>query len=137
MLALVGSLVSSLASGILAPILGYFTSKDTITLQGFQAAASADTDAYKAYLAAQVQVDTLRASQNMWWGARLLYLVGGGAAVTHFAAVMLDSTFRFGWGVPKCPAPYDTYEWAIVQTFFLLTPAAPLLSAVTAWFHRT
>jgi hypothetical protein len=136
MLALIGSLLGSVGSSIIAPILGYFTSEDTIDLKAFQTGAAVDLGAYQAALNATVQVEQLRASQNMWWGARLIYLMAGLSACLHFSAVMLDSTFQFGWHVPKAPAPYDGYEWAVVQSFFLLTPAMPIASAVTAWLHR-
>lgn len=136
MLTLIGSLLGGIGSSILAPVLGFITSKNTIELDGFKTAAGLDTEAYKAALAAQTEMAQLRAAQNSWWGARLIILVAGGSASLHFAAVMLDSTFRFGWGVPRVPAPYDGYEWAIVQSFFLLAPAMPLVSAVSTWLGR-
>ena len=132
----IGTLLGGLGSSLLTPLLGFLTSKETIELDGFKTAAGLDTEAYKAALAAQVQIAELRAAQNGWWGARLIIMLAGGSAALHFAAVMLDSTFRFGWGVPKVPAPYDGYEWAIVQSFFLLAPAMPLASAVSTWLGR-
>ena len=136
MLTMFGSLLGSIGSAVVAPVLGFLTSRATIDLEGFRTAAGLDTEAYKAALAAQGEMARLRAAQNTWWGARLIILVAGGSASLHFAAVMLDSTFRFGWGVPRCPAPYDGYEWAIVQSFFLLAPAMPLVSAVSTWLGR-
>ena len=136
MLGLLGTLLGSLSSGLLAPILGYATNAKTIEIDGFKSAAGLDTDAYKAALAAEVRIAELRAAQNGFWGARAVVVLAGGSAALHFSAVMLDSTFRFGWGVPKVPPPYDGYEWAIVQSFFLLAPTMPLASAVSAWLHR-
>ena len=133
--------LSSLVSGILAPILGYFTAARNDDLAGFQSGAIADTTRYTAYLNATVQMAQIRASQNQWWGARLIMLMVAGTAALHFSGVMLDSVPLFGhvvgtWHVPKLPAPYDGYEADILLSFFILTPAAPVLSAVTAWFHR-
>ena len=133
---LLGSLVGGLGSAVLRPVLGFLTSRDAVRVDGFKTAAGLDVEAYKAALDAQVEFARLRAAQTGWWGARLVVLVAGGSASLHFAAVMLDSTFRFGWGVPKVPPPYDGYEWAIVQSFFLLAPAMPMASAVSAWLGR-
>lgn len=136
MLAAVGSLLGGLGSSVLAPVLGYFTSKDTITLQGFQAATAADVGQYEAYLNAQTEIETLKASQNMWFGARLISLAGGGLTVFYFGSIVLDSMFHFGWAIAKLPSPWDEHAWQILVSFFLVTPAAPVLSAVTAWLHR-
>ncbi len=136
MLGLLGSMLGGLGSAVLQPVLGFLASRAAVEVDGFKTAAGLDTDAYKAALAAQVELARLRAAASGWWGARLIVMVAGGSAALHFAAVMLDSTFRFGWGVPKVPPPYDGYEWAIVQSFFLLAPAMPVASAVSAWLGR-
>lgn len=136
MLGLLGTLAGGLGSAVLRPVLGFLASRDAVDLDGFRTAAGFDADAYKAALAAQVDIARIRAAQSRWWGARLIVGVAGGSASLHFAAVMLDSTFRFGWGVPKVPPPYDGYEWAIVQSFFLLAPAMPVASAISAWLER-
>ena len=133
--------LGSLVSGVLAPVLGYFTTARNDDLAGFQAGATADTGRYTAYLNATVEMAQIRASQNQWWGARLIMLLVAGSSAAHFSAVMLDSVPLLGhivgsWSVPKLPAPYDGYEADILLSFFVLTPAAPVLSAVTAWFHR-
>ena len=138
---IISSVISGLGSGFLAPILGYFTTARNDDLAGFQAGATADSARYTAYLSATVQMAQIRASQNMWWGARLIILMIAGSVAAHFSSIMLDSTPWFhhvvgSWAVPKPPAPYDDYEGKIVLSFFLLAPAAPVLSAVTAWFHR-
>lgn len=39
-------------------------------------------------------------------------------------------------GIPALPPPYDTYQWAIVQSFFLVMPAMPLANAVSQWLAR-
>jgi hypothetical protein len=133
---IISSLLGGLGSSIIAPILGYFTSKDAQTLAGFTAAAGVDATIATAQLNAQVEIAQLKASTNTWWGARLVWLLVVGTAGLHFAAIMLDSTFHFGWAIPKAPAPYDGYEWAVLQSLVIIAPAAPVLSAVTAWLHR-
>lgn len=133
--------IGSAVSGILAPVFGYFTAARNDDLSGFQTGAAADTDRYKALLAAEVEIAQLRASTNVWWGARLLFLTGAFGPVVHFTAVFLDSVPLFGhpvgsWAVPRLPAPYDTYEGQVVLSFFILAPAAPVLSAAASWLHR-
>ena len=141
LLSLVTGGLGSAVSGILAPVLGYLTAARNDDLSGFQSGAAADTDRFKALLAAQVQVDQLRASTNVWWGARLLFLVGAFGPVVHFTAVFLDSVPLFGhpvgsWAIPRLPAPYDTDEGQVVLSFFILAPTAPVLSAAASWLHR-
>jgi len=123
-------------------------------LQGFTTAAGVDHQGYKAYLEAQVETNRMKMAQNSWWGAKLIILMAGVPASMHFAAVMLDSlpfpivalgsyympyiaTHAVGsWGIPKLPSPYDTYQWAIVQSFFLVMPVQTGVSAVAQWLNR-
>lgn len=121
-----------LANGVLT----YLTKKTDAQLDGFKAGSQADTERMKALLDAHVEMSRLKAERNTWWGAKLIVLVAGLPCAVHFAAIMLDSTFRFNWGIAKVPAPYDQYEWAIVQSFFLVLPAMPLVSAAAAWMRR-
>jgi hypothetical protein len=132
----IGGLVSSIVSGITGPLFGYLSKRQEVQLDGFRNATGVDLDAYKAALDAQIETNRIRASANSWLGARIITMVAGLPAAVHFGAVMLDSTFRFGWGIPKVPAPYDGYEWAIVQSFFIVAPAMPLVSATAAWLSR-
>jgi hypothetical protein len=132
----IGLLVQSILSGIAGPLLGYLAKKQEVQLDGFRNATGFDLEAYKAALDAQIETSRIRASANAWLGARIITMVAGLPAAMHFAAVMLDSTFRFGWGIPKVPTPYDQYEWAIVQSFFIVAPAMPLVSATAAWLGR-
>jgi hypothetical protein len=134
--AAIGSLAQRIISGFAGPLLGYLGKKEDVKLDGFRNATGFDLDAYKAALDAQIETSRIRTSANSWIGARLITMVAGLPAAMHFGAVMLDSTFQFGWAVPKVPAPYDSYEWAIVQSFFIVAPAMPLVSATAAWLSR-
>ena len=135
------SITSGALSGILAPILGYFTAKNDVNLEGLKAAVGADTTLGVAYLNSQVEVAQIKAGQAQWWGARLIILLTAGSAALHFTGIMLDSTPLFGhvvgtWAIPKLPDPYAGYEWTLLESFFVLTPIAPVLSATSAWLHR-
>lgn len=124
--------------------------KVNTTLDGFKIGAQIDLEAYKAYLNASVEINRMKVAQQSWWGARVIIMLAGIPASLHFAGVMLDSMpFPYigwegwwfalrvhevgSWGIPKPPAPYDTYQWAIVQSFFIVMPTMPLVSAVSAW----
>jgi len=137
---LIGSILSAIFSGIISPILTAWSNVKTQQLKsevdGFTAAVGGDATIGKAYLDAQMENARIMAASNTWVGARLIILVAGLPAAIHFGAVMLDSTFRFGWGVPKCPPPYDGYEWSIIQSFFFVAPAMPVMSAAAAWLSR-
>lgn len=87
-------------------------------------------------LKAQIETNKLKVANNAWWGAQLIILVAALPCAIHIAGIMLDSTFRFGWGIPRVPAPYDTYEWAIVQSFFILQPVNGLIGVINAWVRR-
>jgi hypothetical protein len=52
----------------------------------------------------------------------------------------VDSTFPFGWGIPKVPPPYDGYEREFILFFIVAKPVDSLVSgigaALTAWLGR-
>lgn len=132
--------------------------KADVQLEGFKTASGTDLEGYKAYLNANIETNRMKQASNSWWGAKLIILVAGIPAAMHFAAVMLDSlafpilwygvsgwgipypvltTHAIGsWAVPKLPSPYDTYQWAIVQSFFIVMPVQTLTGAVSQWLNR-
>ncbi len=120
MLALVLPVLDHLFGGVFSARLKYKTDRNADALAGFQTAAGVDRDVALATLNAQTQLATIRAAANTWWGARLVIVTGGVLSVTYFGAIVLDSLFKFGWAVSKLPAPWDTYCWAILQSFFVL-----------------
>ena len=138
---IVSWVTSGALSGLLTPILAYFTAKNDVNLEGMKAAVGADTTLGVAYLNSQVETAQIKAAQNMWFGARIIVLLTAGSASLHFAGIMLDSIPMFGhvvgsWSIPKLPAPYDSQEWLLIESFFIMTPVAPVLSAVSSWLHR-
>ena len=63
---------------------------------------------------------------------------GAGATVlSYFTAIVCDSMFHLGWEIAKLPAPWDGYAWVILQSFVVMTPAKPLISATAVWLGRT
>lgn len=138
-----GSIINSLASGIVGPIFTYLGKKQDVTLDGFKTAAGLDTEAYKAALEHDVAINQLKLTANSWWGPRLLYMIVGLAAAGHSSAIFLDSTFHIGcdhfgcMAIPKLPPPYDTYEQWVVASLFVVSMAEKPLNALSAaWLRK-
>jgi len=124
--------------GLAERFLDYQSKKLDGELEGFKTASGVDLEAFKVHTQAQLENNRLKLAQNAWWGAKLIILMAGVPASAHFAAVFLDTLIPpFGsWGIPKLPAPYDTYQWAIVQSFFLVMPTMVGVNAMAAWLNR-
>jgi hypothetical protein len=135
--------------GLASKFFDWQVKKMNVELEGFSTGAAEDTERYMAYLAASVEMNRMKMAQNSWWGAKLIIMIAGLPAAIHFGAVMLDSvpfpTLAFweiashpvgSWGIPRLPPPYDGYQWAIVQSFFLVMPAMTLVQATSQWLNR-
>lgn len=127
--------------GLAEKFLDWQVKRANVELEGFKVGASVDLESFKAYLAAQVQTNQMKLVQNSWWGAKLIIMIAGLPCALHFGAVYADSLPFMGhqvgsWGIPKVPSPYDTYQWAIVQSFFVVLPAMPVAKAASQWLGR-
>lgn len=137
--------------GLAEKFLDWQVKRANVDLQGFTVGANVDLAAYQAYVAAQVETNRMKLAQNQWWGAKVIILLAGVPAATHFALVMIDSmcpaTWHYnlvagvakggcGYGITALPAPYATYEWLIVQSFFIVAPVMTVSSAVSQWLGR-
>jgi hypothetical protein len=138
MLKILGWLTGGGVTGILNAVLGHIQKAADVELSAFNTGTAADTARQVAYLNFMLENNRLKLAQQGWWGARCIILLAGIPASAHFAAVFLDTLIPpFGsWGIPKLPAPYDMYQWAIVQSFFLVMPAMPIASAFAGWLAR-
>lgn len=139
------SFVTGVLPGLAGKFLDWQVQRSNLEMQGFVEGGKLDLAAYQAHLSAQVEVNRMRLAQNGWWGAKLIILTAGVPCALHFASIIMDSMpfpvwgglhVVGSWGVPAAPAPYDTYEWAIVQSFFLIMPAMPLANAAAVWLGR-
>jgi hypothetical protein len=61
----------------------------------------------------------------------------------HFGLVYIDTILASKallgaayFGVPKLPPPYDTFEWAVVSSFFLVHAVSRGSSNVTQWLSK-
>ncbi len=142
MYALISSLFGGLMSGLVTPLFAWLDKRQDTQLAGFQTAAGVDQAAYATFMRYQIAIGAQKAAANSWWGARALYLVVGGSAAAHTAAVFLDSTLKLGCGhygclaVPPLPATYAGYERVIVYSLFVVSTIGPPASAAAAWLHR-
>jgi hypothetical protein len=95
-------------------------------LARFQTGVTADTQIALAQVNAQIearklQTEILQADRG-WWVTSWIRPLIVYPCVAHFGAIVLDSTFAFGWGIAKLPPPYDGYEQAIILSFFIARP---------------
>lgn len=136
MFAALGSILSSVINGILAPLFTYLGKKQDITLEGFKAASADDRAVYKDYLVALNEVNKIKASQQQTspWFA-LITFTAGAFSVAYFGSIVIDSMFHLGWEIAKLPSPWDSYVWVVLQSFVVITPAMPLISATSAWLR--
>ena len=51
-----------------------------------------------------------------WWGSRYMMMAAALPPIIHSGAVYLDSTFKFGWGIPRAPGVYEGQELSIIAT---------------------
>lgn len=133
-------LLNGVLGNIITPFVKAWTDYKLVSMKmdeaGFVAAAGADAEVYKAYVAAVAEVDRLKVAQQSSFIGKVMMLGFGVPAVVHWGAVFLDSTFKFGWGVPALPGGYANAELSIALSFFVVTPAMPLVSATAQWLSR-
>ena len=72
----------------------------------------------EAGIAARAHAKEIRMATAGFWEMRLMTFSTAFPFVAHLWAVWLDTQFRFGWGIPKFPAPMDEWQGAILLSFF-------------------
>ncbi|VFU10271.1 conserved membrane protein of unknown function [Methylocella tundrae] len=131
MLAILLPILNSLLGGALTTLAKTWTDYKTNTLtireQGFAAGAAADASVLQQALISDVQLNALKVQVYGQPINRLIMLIAGVPPALHFGLIFIDtilaSKLFMGapfFGVAKLPAPYDTFEWAIVSSFFLV-----------------
>lgn len=127
---LVMKLMGLLGGGALDALLGqlsdYLRAKANDDLARFQTGVQADTQIAIARITAEIEARKIQTqliqSDRGWWVTAWVRPLVVYPCVLHFGAIVLDSTFRFGWGIAKLPPPYDGYEQAIILSFFIARP---------------
>lgn len=142
MLAIFGLLTpifQGLMSGLVTPLVGYFTNKTTTTAATFTTAAGLDVAAYQAWLSYQLQIQQSKNAANAWWGARSLYLLVGAPACFHAGALFMVSTIpslKDYFSPEKLPADYLLFQKEIIASLFVVAVAGSLPSMAAMWIGK-
>ncbi len=147
MLAMILPILNTLLGNIITPFVNAWVNYKQTALQtgeaGFEAAARADAQVMTQALSADIQLQVLKVQVYGHWINRAVMWIAGLPAAIHFGLVFIDTILAAPgilghpvFGVPKLPAPYDTYEWAIVSSFFLIQAVHVGATNVTQWLNR-
>lgn len=147
MLALIIPILNSVLGGLITPFVkawtDYQNTKLTTGEAGFEKAAAADSVVMTAAMQADVQMAQMKVSLYGTTTYRIITLVAGLPPAIHFGLVYIDTILASKaflgaayFGVPKLPAPYDTFEWAVVSSFFLVHAVSVGKSNVAQWLGR-
>jgi hypothetical protein len=147
MLALIVPILNSVLGGIIKPFVAAWTDYERTQLTtneaGFEAAAKSDAAVMQAALAADVQLSAMKVQLYGTPTYRIITMIAGLPPAVHFGLVYIDTILASKaflgaayFGVPKLPAPYDTFEWAVVSSFFLVHALGLRASNVAAWLGK-
>jgi hypothetical protein len=140
-------LLDKLLGSIITPFVNGWVSYKTTQMQtgeaGFEKAAAADAVVMTAAMQADVQMAQMKVSLYGSTTYRIITLIAGLPPAIHFGLVYIDTILASKaflgaayFGVPKLPAPYDTFEWAIVSSFFLVHVVTAGRSNVAQWLGK-
>lgn len=60
----------------------------------------------------------IRLATAGFWEMRLITFLIAAPFVLHLNLVAADTCFRLGWAIPKFPEPFQSYQGAILLSFF-------------------
>jgi hypothetical protein len=116
MLAILMPFLSTFLGGVLTPLCNAFISYKTN-----------QTNVTLTELNTEIQNNALKVQVYGSPTYRFITFIVGVPVALHFSGVYVDTILAskafFGHvvlGIPKCPAPYDVFEWAIISSFFLI-----------------
>ncbi|MFN3349634.1 hypothetical protein [Pseudorhodoplanes sp.] len=123
---LLGLLGGGALDALLSRIADLLQRRASDDLARYQTGVAGDTQIAIAQVNAQIEARKEQAklieADRGWWVTAWVRPLIVYPCVLHFGAIVLDSTFRFGWGIAKLPPPYDGYEQAIILSFFIARP---------------
>lgn len=134
-LAIVGNLLVKLfGSGIVQAVIAYLDKRSDNTALTNGQNVTADVTVGQAQLSAYIEerkiVARERAAEHLSPWTAWMIPTAFGLCMIHFGAIVLDSTFLFGWHVAKLPAPYDAMENAIVLSVIGVAGIAPTVRRI-------
>jgi len=147
MLATLIPILNSVLGGVIKPFVKAWTDYELTKLKtneaGFSKAAAADAQIMQTAFANDAQIAALKVHLYGTPTYRIITLVAGLPPAIHFGLVYIDTILASKaflgaayFGVPKLPAPYDTFEWAVVSSFFLVHAVNLGKSNVASWLGR-
>lgn len=136
LLKLIGWFGGGVLDALTGRVADYLRQKASDDLARFQTGVQADTQIALSQVNAQIEARKLQAqimdADRGWWVTSWIRPLIVYPCVLHFGAIVLDSTFAFGWGIAKLPPPYDGYEQAIILSFFIARPFEKVARVFTA-----
>jgi hypothetical protein len=143
LLPLVDKLLGSIITPFVSAWVSYKNTQMTTGELGFQQAAQADATVMTAAMQADVQMSAMKVQLYGTSTYRIITIIAGLPPAIHFGLVYVDTILASKaflgaayFGVPKLPAPYDTFEWAIVSSFFLVHAVNLGASNVSQWLAK-
>jgi len=123
-------LLSLISAPVLETVKSYFSNKANSEIEKTKVEGEVAVALVNAELESRkAQKEILLADQG-WWVTAWIRPLTAYPFVLHVAAISLDSTFKFGWGVPKLPSPYDQMEWTILLSFFIARPIEKVATTI-------
>lgn len=140
-------ILNAILGGIITPFVKAWSDYQATKLKtgeaGFEKAADADAKIMQAALVSDVQLAAMKVQVYGTFTYRVITLIAGLPPAIHFGLVYIDTILASKaflgipyFGVPKLPTPYDTFEWAIVSSFFLVHAFNIGKSNVEQWLRK-
>jgi hypothetical protein len=130
---LAGKVFGLITGGMLTPIANLFGKYMDAKSSEFAAAVKGDQDVAIAGIQAQAQLASMR------WGSRLeraLYACAAFPPILHSGAVYIDSTFKFGWNIPRAPGLYEGNEFTIIAAVLGIISARSIGGGFISYLHK-
>lgn len=147
MLSLIIPILNTVLGGIITPFVKAFVDYKTTQMKtgeaGFDKATIADAQIMQAALVSDTQLAAMKVQLYGTRTYRIISFIAGLPPAIHFGLVYIDTILASKaflgttyFGVPKLPTPYDTFEWAIVSSFFLVHAVNIGKSNVSQWLEK-
>lgn len=113
---MLGSLVLKvLTSGLLEKLLDYYKNKDNNE-------TTVVTEEIKAEIERRKIQSQVIALEHGWWVTAWIRPLVVYPFILHIWAILLDTVFKFGWGIPALPGVFHELEIAVILSYFITRP---------------
>lgn len=111
MTALIGWFVNLFTNGLLGKLVDMFKAGTAALSNTTIARVNAGATVAQAEIGGATQ---LAIADKTWWLTALMKPVCFYTFMMHVGAVVIDTTFKLHWGIPKLPAPYADMEANVI-----------------------